>query len=172
MYALSNGRTFKYWNKTINDMNTFYTIGLFISVMSLTISCSCDCEESKESMAIEKKNAVRKKNTVNDKGNEIKYDGIWEGEGQSVKNDNRWGIILQINGAEANIEYPSLGCRGSLKLLDDCEKSIFFKESIKKGNCKDQGFVKIRYVSDSTLSYKWWFSNGDLGGYSLLSKVK
>ena len=122
-------------------MNTLYTIGLFISVMSLTISCSCDCEESKDS------SAIINRTSVNDTEKKYEYDGIWEGEGQSVKNDNRWGIILQINGTKANIECPSLGCQGTLRVLDEYETSIFFQEFLTtKGNCIDQGFVKVRYV--------------------------
>lgn len=148
-------------------MNTLYTLGLFISVTSLTISCACDCEESKDS------SAVNNGTLVDDTEKEFEYDGIWEGEGQSVKNDNRWGIILQINGRKVNIEYPSLGCQGVLEVLDEYETSIFFQEFLTtKGNCIDQGFVKVRYVSDTTLSYQWWFPNGDLGGHSLLTKME
>ena len=85
--------------------------------------------------------------------------GIWVGSGyQSPAGATGadWSIAMTINDSGASIDYPSLGCGGSLSQTSSDETSAEYHESITYGQdkCIDGGNVTVRFFKGN-LSWTW-----------------
>lgn len=85
--------------------------------------------------------------------------GIWVGKGhQSPAGDAGadWSIAMTIGDGVASIDYPSLGCGGSLSQTSRDETSAQYHESITYGQdkCIDGGDITVRFFKGN-LSWTW-----------------
>jgi hypothetical protein len=90
-------------------------------------------------------------------------EGIWEGTGKQDDGSN-WPVKITINSDNYLVEYPSLNCGGSLKLLRENDESLVFQEVLNYGfdACHNDGkTVLIKAKNDhNTLRYQWYHKNG------------
>ena len=85
--------------------------------------------------------------------------GTWVGSGhQSPAGDAGadWSIAMTIGDGSASIDYPSLGCGGSLSQTARDATSAEFHESITYGQdkCIDGGDITVRFFKGN-LSWTW-----------------
>ncbi|MBZ9797904.1 hypothetical protein [Mesorhizobium sp. ES1-4] len=85
--------------------------------------------------------------------------GTWVGSGhQSPAGDAGadWSIAMTIGDDAASIDYPSLGCGGSLSQTSRDDTSAQFHESITYGQdkCIDGGDITVRFYKGN-LSWTW-----------------
>lgn len=85
--------------------------------------------------------------------------GTWVGNGhQSPAGDAGadWSIAMTINEGGASIDYPSLGCGGSLSQTSRDDTSAQYHESITYGQdrCIDGGDITVRFFKGN-LSWTW-----------------
>ncbi|MER8445937.1 hypothetical protein NKH52_22365 [Mesorhizobium sp. M1066] len=85
--------------------------------------------------------------------------GTWVGSGhQSPAGDAGadWPIAMTINDGGASIDYPSLGCGGSLSQTSRDDTSAEYHESITYGQdkCIDGGNITVRFFKGN-LSWTW-----------------
>ncbi|MBN9221075.1 MAG: hypothetical protein J0I79_24275 [Mesorhizobium sp.] len=86
--------------------------------------------------------------------------GTWVGSGhQNPAGDAGadWSIAMTINDGGASIDYPSLGCGGSLSQTSRDNMSAEFHESITYGQdkCIDGGNITVRFFKGN-LSWTWF----------------
>lgn len=85
--------------------------------------------------------------------------GTWVGSGhQSPAGDAGadWSIAMTIGDGSGSIDYPSLGCGGSLSQTSRDDSSAEFHESITYGQdkCIDGGDITVRFFKKK-LSWTW-----------------
>ncbi|WP_095086861.1 hypothetical protein [Mesorhizobium sophorae] len=85
--------------------------------------------------------------------------GIWVGSGHQSPagaTGADWSIAMTINDGGASIDYPSLGCGGSLSQTSRDETSAQYHESITYGQdkCIDGGNITVRFFKGN-LSWTW-----------------
>ncbi|MER9654915.1 hypothetical protein NKJ26_15560 [Mesorhizobium sp. M0152] len=85
--------------------------------------------------------------------------GIWVGNGhQSPAGDTGadWSIAMTIKDGGASIDYPSVGCGGSLSQTSRDDTSAKYHESITYGQdkCIDGGDITVRFFKGN-LSWLW-----------------
>jgi hypothetical protein len=85
--------------------------------------------------------------------------GTWVGSGhQSPAGDAGadWSIAMTIGDASASIDYPSLGCGGSLSQTSRDDASAEFHENITYGQdkCINGGDITVRFFKGN-LSWTW-----------------
>jgi hypothetical protein len=85
--------------------------------------------------------------------------GTWVGSGhQSPAGEAGadWSIAMTINDGGASIDYPSLGCGGSLSQTSRDDISAEYHESITYGQdkCIDGGNITVRFFKGN-LSWTW-----------------
>ena len=85
--------------------------------------------------------------------------GTWVGSGhQSPAGDAGadWAIAMTINDSGGSIDYPSLGCGGSLAQLSRDDSSAEYRENITYGQdeCIDGGTITVRFYKGN-LSWTW-----------------
>ena len=91
--------------------------------------------------------------------------GTWYGSGHQSPAGSTgadWSIAMTINDGGASIDYPSLGCGGSLAEIYNDGASAEYRESITYGNdvCIDGGTITVRYFRGK-LSWTWIGQAGD-----------
>ncbi|NOY48650.1 MAG: hypothetical protein GXO84_10760 [Chlorobi bacterium] len=102
--------------------------------------------------------------------------GVWKGTGS--QSGMSWTIKITLNSNEQLIEYPSLGCKEFLILIDETTTQLLFRETITTNTvCFNQGFVELIETSETTMDYSFYFSNaenekGKLGATGSVKKVK
>jgi hypothetical protein len=75
--------------------------------------------------------------------------GTWEGTGYQIDDASLWPMRLTISrtkrGRKFSIEYPSLNCGGTWKLLRLDQNKATFREQLSHGQdkCSDNGLVVI-----------------------------
>jgi len=77
--------------------------------------------------------------------------GVWRGTGTQSPpgRDPEWTIVMTIGDQDGSIEYPSLGCGGTLTQLSRDGKSAEFRETITYGKdrCIDGGTITVSVVN-------------------------
>jgi hypothetical protein len=99
--------------------------------------------------------------------------GTWEGTGYQIDDQIIWPMRFIARGRRFSIEYPSLSCGGSWKLIYVNATEARFKERLTHGKetCTDNGNVTIRRLSNKQIVYL--FSNSgthDISASSILTK--
>lgn len=85
--------------------------------------------------------------------------GTWVGSGHQSPagaTGADWSIAMTINDGGASIDYPSLGCGGSLSQTSRDDTSAEYHESITYGQdkCIDGGNITVRFFKGN-LSWTW-----------------
>ena len=85
--------------------------------------------------------------------------GIWTGSGHQSPAGAAgadWAIAMTIGDGAASIDYPSLGCGGSLTQISRDESSAEYRENIAYGQdkCIDGGGITVRFFKGN-LSWTW-----------------
>ncbi|MCP5162168.1 MAG: hypothetical protein H6999_00460 [Hahellaceae bacterium] len=96
--------------------------------------------------------------------------GLWEGAGVQ-DNDMSWTIKVKIGQQDSVIEYPSLGCEGSLILLEQSDRKMLFHETLSRSSgCITNGRVAITLIDAISALFEWYYPNGKKGGEGHLKK--
>ena len=89
--------------------------------------------------------------------------GVWRGVGRQVPAgvQAEWTIVMTITAAGGKIDYPSLGCGGTLTQLSRNAASAEFHETITYGRnaCIDGGTITVR-LFNGNLSWTWIGQSG------------
>ncbi|ESY05444.1 hypothetical protein NKK48_07030 [Mesorhizobium sp. C386A] len=85
--------------------------------------------------------------------------GIWTGSGHQSPAGAAgadWAIAMTIGDGAASIDYPSLGCGGSLTQISRDDSSAEYRENISYGQdkCIDGGGITVRFFKGN-LSWTW-----------------
>ena len=84
--------------------------------------------------------------------------GVWRGVGRQVPAgvQAEWTIVMTITAAGGKIDYPSLGCGGTLTQLSRNAASAEFHETITYGRnaCIDGGTITVK-LTDDGLTWAW-----------------
>ncbi|HXG78497.1 MAG TPA: toll/interleukin-1 receptor domain-containing protein [Methyloceanibacter sp.] len=83
--------------------------------------------------------------------------GTWTGSARQTGGggeDQTYTVVMRLAGEESSIDYPSLGCGGSLTALSLDQDRAQFKEHITYGNCVDGGTIDVERQGDK-LAWKW-----------------
>ena len=85
--------------------------------------------------------------------------GVWFGSGHQSPagaTGADWAITMTIGDSGASIDYPSLGCGGTLTEIYRDGSSAEYRESITYGNdvCIDGGTITVRFFQGK-LSWTW-----------------
>jgi hypothetical protein len=85
--------------------------------------------------------------------------GSWEGTGYQMDTDTTWTMSFRARGRRYTIEYPSLKCSGTWRLVSVNSRRAIFRERITVGreSCVDRGVVTIEKLNGSQIAYR--FSN-------------
>lgn len=88
--------------------------------------------------------------------------GTWRGQGHQVPagSSGDWSIVMTIESAGGSIEYPSLGCGGTLTQISNNGSLGQYREHIthvSAVNCIDGGLITVNSV-DGELSWTWTVS--------------
>ncbi|MER9406620.1 hypothetical protein NKI36_21540 [Mesorhizobium caraganae] len=80
--------------------------------------------------------------------------GIWTGSGHQSPAGAAgadWAIAMTIGDGAASIDYPSLGCGGSLTQISRDESSAQYRENIAYGQdkCIDGGGITVRFSRET-----------------------
>jgi len=99
--------------------------------------------------------------------------GLWEGFGKqsSVANQQQWSIRFTAENDTYFIEYPSLACSGTWKLLSETSGSVTFFEDIDTGinNCINKGRVELLWLEHNKLRYTYYLPNGKIDAFGELT---
>ena len=90
--------------------------------------------------------------------------GTWRGTGHQSPAGSagaNWSILMTINDGGGSIQYPSLGCGGSLAQISRDTMSAQYRESVTYGRnvCIDGGTITVRFVN-GRLSWTWMGQSG------------
>lgn len=86
--------------------------------------------------------------------------GNWEGTGYQMDAGTTWTINFRARGKQFLIEYPSLKCSGTWKLVRVNARRATFRERITVGReaCVDQGLVTIERLNSGQLAYRFSYA--------------
>ena len=101
----------------------------------------------------------------------VGLEGTWEGSGVQ-DNNTTWTIKVTIAQSNSSIDYPSLNCGGTLKLIDRQRERMEFRESLTYGlsNCVNGGKTVIVKVGANQAKYEWYYANGKRGATGTLTR--
>lgn len=90
----------------------------------------------------------------------VDFLGEWEGRGSQSDEPGEWTIAANIVGGEpggivGTIAYPSLDCRGELRLRAATAVQMELAEHITAGQCVDGGLITLTAQEDGRLRYTW-----------------
>jgi hypothetical protein len=84
-------------------------------------------------------------------------EGTWHGEGHqspASETGSDYPIAMTISNGGGSIDYPSLGCGGSLALISGSATSAQYRETITYGGCISGGTVSVN-LFQGRLSWTW-----------------
>lgn len=92
-------------------------------------------------------------------GSRAWLNGSWEGTGYQMDANTTWTMSFKARGKRYSIEYPSLNCGGTWRLISVNSRRAIFRERITVGreSCVDRGVVTIERLSGNQIAYR--FSN-------------
>jgi len=98
------------------------------------------------------------------------FSGLWEGTGTQYDSNSSWSIRLTAVGGEYSIEYPSLGCGGTLTLLSNGPSKLELNESLSYGasRCVNNGKIVLEKTHENSVKFRWFYSNGREGASGTL----
>jgi hypothetical protein len=83
--------------------------------------------------------------------------GSWEGTGYQMDTNTTWTMSFKARGKRFSIEYPSLKCSGTWRLVSVNARRAIFRERITVGreSCVDRGVVTLERLSGSQIAYRF-----------------
>jgi hypothetical protein len=86
--------------------------------------------------------------------------GNWEGTGYQIDSGTTWTMNFTARGRQFTIEYPSLNCRGTWRLIRVNSRRATFRERITVGRneCVDQGLVTIEKLNGRQIAYRFSYA--------------
>lgn len=86
--------------------------------------------------------------------------GSWEGTGYQIDTATTWTMNFNARGKRYSIEYLSLKCSGTWKLLRVNARRAIFRERITVGRdqCVNQGLVTIEKLNGRQLAYRFSYA--------------
>lgn len=98
--------------------------------------------------------------------------GVWKGIARQYSNNSSWPVQIDIKSGKNSIDYPSLKCGGDLILIKTTSNQIEFREKITygKSKCVDNGIAVLRFSSNYTADFVWYYENGEQGAFGKMSK--
>jgi hypothetical protein len=81
--------------------------------------------------------------------------GTWEGTGYQTDDQSTWAMVLKAGGKRFGIDYPSLSCGGSWKLISLSGSRARFRERLDHGQdkCADNGNVLIERLNRNQILF-------------------
>lgn len=100
------------------------------------------------------------------------YWGSWEGTG-TQSSGSTWSIEIYIDGGRAEIDFPSLGCGGTLELLEATSDQLRFSENLDYGRdrCVTDLQVVLEARTDGALDFYEYRSSGTVAATGTVEKV-
>src|SRR5690606_21172208 len=83
--------------------------------------------------------------------------GTWTGSGNETRDgaeSTSYPVVMRISEGGGSIDYPSLGCGGSLTALSASGEEARFREHITYGECVDGGTIEVK-LSGGKLDWRW-----------------
>jgi hypothetical protein len=98
--------------------------------------------------------------------------GTWEGTGYQIDSQSTWTMRLTAKGRRFSIDYPSLNCGGTWKLITMNAYRARFKEVINYGKeeCALNGSVVLQWLNKNQAMYL--YSNAGTREISASSVLK
>jgi hypothetical protein len=92
--------------------------------------------------------------------------GEWAGTGYQTDSNNTWAMRLTAKGRTYAVDYPSLECGGTWRLLSLSRGRAVFRETITRGaeRCAQRGTVVVERLNSRQLGY--WFSQAGSNEYT------
>jgi hypothetical protein len=106
------------------------------------------------------------------------YYGVWNGTLTEMvvagKQYRRYAVTLTLSPNEYHIDYPSLGCGGSLRLLKYGERRLVFRDEMEYGleQCANGGRTELRVIGPELYAFLWYDRKGVLRVEGYLKKQK
>jgi hypothetical protein len=101
--------------------------------------------------------------------------GSWEGTGFQIDTGTTWTMSFSARGKQFSIEYPSLNCRGTWRLISVNSRRALFRERITVGReaCADRGLVTIERLNGSQIAYRYSYPRTDqVSASAILNKKR
>lgn len=88
--------------------------------------------------------------------------GSWSGSGHQspAGSSSDYPVSMSLNESGGSIDYPSLGCGGTLSLVSGNELASEYTEHITYGNCIDGGAVTVR-LENNVVAWTWLGSDNN-----------
>ncbi len=85
--------------------------------------------------------------------------GEWAGTGYQTDSNDTWAMRLTVRGRAYTVDYPSLGCGGSWRLVSLSGRRAVFRETITRGagRCAQRGRFVVERLNSRQLGY--WYSH-------------
>lgn len=118
-----------------------------------------------QSSQVENNNSTKKSLNaqVTNSGLAKTFDGNWIGSAFQYNLQESWTIKFTCNSKEGLflIEYPSLGCSGTLSIENITDDEIEFRENIQQGNCINNGKIILKKINNKKFEYFAYLSKYD-----------
>lgn len=101
--------------------------------------------------------------------------GRWEGTGYQIDTGTTWAMNFSARGRRFTIEYPTLKCSGTWRLVSVNSRRAVFRERIKVGlgECVNQGVVTIERLNGRQLAYRFSYAgSSEVTASAILNRKK
>lgn len=101
--------------------------------------------------------------------------GSWEGTGFQIDTGTTWTMNFNAWGKRFLIEYPSLKCSGTWRLVRVNSRRAIFRERITvgRGECVDQGVVTIEKLNRQQIAYRFSYAGtSQVSASAILNRKK
>jgi hypothetical protein len=101
--------------------------------------------------------------------------GSWEGTGFQIDTNTTWTMNFRAQGKRYLIEYPSLNCSGTWRLVRVNSRRAIFRERITVGreSCVNQGVVTVERLNSRQLAYRFSYAGTDqVSASAILNRKK
>ena len=101
--------------------------------------------------------------------------GSWEGTGYQMDTNTTWTMSFRARGKRILIEYPSLNCSGTWRLVRADSRRAIFRERITvgRGGCVDQGVVTIERLNGNQIAYRFSYAGtSQVSASAILNRKK
>jgi hypothetical protein len=101
--------------------------------------------------------------------------GVWEGTGYQIDNNELWTMLLTVKGNRYRIEYLSLKCGGRWRPIRITRHTARFRETLSSGAdvCADKGKVVVQRLSRRQIVFLYTNQDdADVTSSSVLNRKK
>ena len=132
-------------------------MALMVSTLSVSVLASCRND-------MWPRPTTSSNSTAQDSNSKQKsLSGIWGGLGKQVSGE-KWTVVINLSSNNGTVNYASIPCSGTLKLIDTTTTSVTLRESITngRGTCTDNGKVVLKSVgsNDDELQFIYYTPAG------------